>query len=248
MLLPESKAAHYIKDELSIQTADYDEVWEYLRKVKWTTDKTKKLICGEKISWAVVDAVGKDNAHILSLSPIALWKAVKNEVEIQGMRNAYLRDGVCWVKWAAWLDEAIRKEGKQIDEKQASDALIEERKKADKYAGMESYEAISASGEDAGEEVSPSRDGDHILLLPLIQLFHTSRRLQKVQGSLIAPRHISWMLAHSTTMAQSIPPVLFTLESRRQNKRELSLESCRVISLSKLASFLQARRDTLWMC
>ena len=137
-----------------MQVSGYDDVWEYLRGDEWAQGQSLKLICGEKVSWAAVDSVGSPNAHILAQSPIAFWKAVKNDVQVQGMRDAYLRDGACWAKWAAWLEREIKVKGKDIDEKQASDALIEVRKKADKYAGMEAYDAISASAEDAGESFS----------------------------------------------------------------------------------------------
>lgn len=134
-----------------MQVHDYEDLWKYLTSGKWTDDSSskKKLICGENVSWAVVESVGIPNAHILTQSPLSFWKAVKNEVEVEGMRRAYLRDGVCWAKWAAWLEEAVRFRKETIDEKQAADALIKLRQQTDKYAGMESYDAISASGENA---------------------------------------------------------------------------------------------------
>lgn len=151
-LLPTSSEAYrYVTEELKVRVQAYDDVWTHLISGGWTSDGDRKLVCGEKASWAIVNSVGQPQSHILVQSPISLWKAVKNDVEVQGMRNAYLRDGVCWAKWAAWLEEAIAVKGERVDEKQASDELIEERKRADRYAGMESYDAISASGENAGK-------------------------------------------------------------------------------------------------
>ncbi len=40
-------------------------------------------------------------------SPVALMKSVKNEAEIQGFRNAMLRDGVAMVKFLKWLRPAV---------------------------------------------------------------------------------------------------------------------------------------------
>ncbi|UZJ51629.1 hypothetical protein CBS101457_000949 [Exobasidium rhododendri] len=149
LLAPSSEAYRYVIEDLKVQVEPYESLWDHLSSGDCTNDGSKKLVCGEKVSWAVVNSVGKPKAHILKQSPISFWKAVKNRVEIDGMRRAYLRDGVCWVKWAAWLDEAIRVKGERIDEKSASEALIREREKAERYAGMESYDAISASGENA---------------------------------------------------------------------------------------------------
>jgi Xaa-Pro aminopeptidase len=111
------------------------------------------------------------------------------------MRRAYLRDGVCWVKWAAWLDELIRVKKETIDEKAASDALIEIRKKAERYAGMESYDAISASGENAGENkwvtkrASVGEDENIAHLDFPRQLYRTTKHRKKDRESLTARHH-----------------------------------------------------------
>lgn len=36
-------------------------------------------------------------------------KAVKNDVEIDGLRHAYMRDGASFVRFFAWLEETIGK-------------------------------------------------------------------------------------------------------------------------------------------
>ncbi|MTI45408.1 Xaa-Pro aminopeptidase [Roseibium hamelinense] len=59
-------------------------------------------LAGEGIATAITRAGGK----ILEASdPILLPKAVKNEVEIQGARDAHLRDAVAYVKFLHWFDE-----------------------------------------------------------------------------------------------------------------------------------------------
>lgn len=44
-------------------------------------------------------------------SPIAPMKAVKNEAEIRGMKQAMLQDGVSLVRWLRWLEEAVPQGG-----------------------------------------------------------------------------------------------------------------------------------------
>lgn len=140
-------------EDLHVRVHPYDFIWQYLINGYWQGHgDAPRLVCDEKATWAMVNAVGAPNAHILptAASPIALWKAVKNDVEVQGMRNAYLRDGVCWVRWAAWLDEVVRVNKKEIDEYAAVRQLIELRERTPFYGGMEAYDGISASGENAG--------------------------------------------------------------------------------------------------
>src|SRR5216683_2289114 len=47
--------------------------------------------------------------YSLAPSIIEEMKSVKNEVEIQGLKRAYLRDGACYVQFLAWLDEKMAK-------------------------------------------------------------------------------------------------------------------------------------------
>ena len=75
-------------------------------------------------------------------------KAVKNEQEIQGLRNAYLRDGVAYVRWLAWLEQKLQ-QGYDITEYEAAWRLTEYRRKQKHYRGL-AYENISASGPNAG--------------------------------------------------------------------------------------------------
>jgi Xaa-Pro aminopeptidase len=42
-------------------------------------------------------------------SPITLMKAIKNETELQGMRQAHIRDAVALVSFLAWLEAAVTK-------------------------------------------------------------------------------------------------------------------------------------------
>lgn len=41
-------------------------------------------------------------------SPVTLRKAIKNETELVGMREAHLRDAVAIVEFLTWLDDKAR--------------------------------------------------------------------------------------------------------------------------------------------
>jgi Xaa-Pro aminopeptidase len=57
-----------------------------------TCTTTKKIVC------QVLEA----------RSPVTLRKAIKNETELDGMREAHLRDAVAIVEFLTWLDEKAR--------------------------------------------------------------------------------------------------------------------------------------------
>lgn len=87
-------------------------------------------------------------------SPIPLWKAVKNETEIDGERQAHIRDGVAMVNFLYWLKHRetdssgclLDEEGKAVTEISAAQHLEEERMRQENYMGP-SFAPIVAVGE-----------------------------------------------------------------------------------------------------
>jgi Xaa-Pro aminopeptidase len=79
--------------------------------------------------------------------PCILAKAVKNDTELQGARNAQIRDGAAVIRFLAWLDDAIAS-GRKITELEAAAALEAERRKDPFYRGP-SFDTISAAGPNA---------------------------------------------------------------------------------------------------
>ena len=80
-------------------------------------------------------------------SIIEEWKAVKNPVELEGLKAAYIRDGVAYVRWLAWLEYKIS-QGYDITEYEAAWRLTEFRRMGKNYRGL-AYENISAAGPNA---------------------------------------------------------------------------------------------------
>ncbi|MEM8951346.1 MAG: aminopeptidase P family protein [Pseudomonadota bacterium] len=79
--------------------------------------------------------------------PCILAKAIKNEIELQGARDAQIRDGAAVTRFLAWLDDAIEN-GETITELDAAAALAAERRKDPLYRGP-SFDTISAAGPNA---------------------------------------------------------------------------------------------------
>jgi Xaa-Pro aminopeptidase len=94
-------------------------------------------------------------------------KSIKNEVELEGMRRAYIRDGVAFVrvsviwlpvyvahasceqvKFLGWLDHKIS-QGYEVTEWEAAFQLDEFRRQNKHFMGL-AYENISAAGPNAG--------------------------------------------------------------------------------------------------
>ena len=97
------------------------------------------------------------NYHLCSLigparlvacpSPVQGWKAVKNELEIAGMRDCHLQDGLAMVKFLHWLDRCMQNE-RAVSEWDAAVKLGQLRAEIPGYQG-DSFETISAYGPSA---------------------------------------------------------------------------------------------------
>jgi Xaa-Pro aminopeptidase len=84
----------------------YDAVWNDLKALG--KKKQKVWIDPATTNRRVVDELRGSNFH-LAASPITAMKAVKNEVQINGIVNAHRRDGVAMVKFLKWLEKAVPK-------------------------------------------------------------------------------------------------------------------------------------------
>lgn len=56
-----------------------------------------------------------------------MMKAIKNPVEVKGMENAHIRDGVALTNFLSWLEETLEK-GEEVSEVSAAEKLLEFRK------------------------------------------------------------------------------------------------------------------------
>jgi Xaa-Pro aminopeptidase len=88
------------------------------------------------------------------MSPLQLMKAVKNAVEMQGMRNAHERDAVALVSFFAWLEGALKggvdaRTGGRLDfaltEYSVSDVLESFRAAQERFVGL-SFPTIAGMG------------------------------------------------------------------------------------------------------
>ncbi|XP_047039871.1 xaa-Pro aminopeptidase ApepP-like isoform X3 [Helicoverpa zea] len=107
---------------------------------------------------AGVDVLKTPLNLISEISPVALMKLIKNEVELQGFRECHKRDGIAVVRLLKWLHDQIDC-GKTVTEIQAADKLLEFRKEESNFMGP-SFETIPGAGPNGAIiHYSPSRDG-----------------------------------------------------------------------------------------
>ena len=84
---------------------------------------------------------------IKSQDPCSLPKACKNDVEINGMKDCHVRDGVAVSKFLYWIDQQVASDN-LIDEEELASKLDSLRSEQDLFKGL-SFGTISAAGSNA---------------------------------------------------------------------------------------------------
>lgn len=128
----------------SVRVHSYGEVGQYVSSLKAAG---RILIDAGSLNFetgkAIAECFGNENT-VSGESPVELAKSVKNDVEIEGFRKAYVQDGIVQTRFFKWLEEEMTA-GKRITESDASDKLHELRAAMPDFLD-ESFETISAYG------------------------------------------------------------------------------------------------------
>ncbi|KAI1384481.1 aminopeptidase-like protein [Hypoxylon trugodes] len=108
----------------------------------------KKFLISNKASWALKRALGGEDLVEEIRSPIGDSKAVKNETELEGMRQCHIRDGAALSEFFAWLEHQLIVKKVTLDEVEAADKLEACRAKQKDFVGL-SFPTISSTGPNA---------------------------------------------------------------------------------------------------
>ncbi|KAF8581277.1 Creatinase/aminopeptidase [Ramaria rubella] len=173
----------------------YEAVWEDLKLLGASLkDKEQdKILLGTKTSLAIANALGEENV-ILTRSPIADAKSLKNDTELEGFRQCHIRDGAALVKYFAWLEEELNK-GSSISESQAAAKLKEYRSTLPLFKGL-SFETISSTGPN-GAIIHYSPDPKNSATIKKDQMYLCDSGAQFLDGTTDVTR--TWHFGTPTT-------------------------------------------------
>ncbi|KAF4582930.1 xaa-pro aminopeptidase [Ophiocordyceps camponoti-floridani] len=149
-------AKSYLSDN-DVQTKPYETFFPDAQRI--ASEMLEKSLSSEclapetffmsnKGSWALRRALGGDGTVDETRSPIGDAKAIKNEVEIRGMRECHIRDGAALIEFFAWLEDQLVAKKATLDEVQAATKLEDLRSKHQHFVGL-SFPTISSSGPNA---------------------------------------------------------------------------------------------------
>lgn len=139
--LDETLRSQFAQDH--VETLPYDGIYDAVKQIKGdAVVMLDKATVNFKITSSLPEAVTIKACK----NPSQLWKAIKNEVELENNRKAHIKDGVAVTNFMYWLKTSIGKT--RITEVSAADYLEECRKAQENFIEI-SFDTISAYNENA---------------------------------------------------------------------------------------------------
>lgn len=133
----------------------YNDIYE---EVKAYGKGEALLIDPRKMNYALYNNISDEAVKVELVNPEIPFKAIKNEVEIENIRKAQIKDSIAHVRFMKWLKENIGKQ--KITEISASEKLDSFRKEMGNYI-RPSFEPISSFGAHAAiVHYAPSPETD----------------------------------------------------------------------------------------
>ncbi|SCI88516.1 Xaa-Pro dipeptidase [uncultured Clostridium sp.] len=106
----------------------YNDIYEF---VKTIDEKENVLLDDEKVNYSIYNNLPNEVKKINGLNPTMNFKAVKNSIELENIRNSHLKDGIAFTKFMYWLKNSVGKV--EISEISAAEKLESLRREQDGF-------------------------------------------------------------------------------------------------------------------
>lgn len=141
LFINEERLGQEVKDVLAqdgVIFHPYNELYDFAKSLD---SSETVLIDPDGINYALAQSIPSEVSVVEATNPTILFKAIKNEIEVENLRKSHIKDAVAHTKFMYWLKTNIEKE--TITEMSASDKLEAFRKEQEGYL-WPSFEPISA--------------------------------------------------------------------------------------------------------
>lgn len=184
LLVTQKQAVWFVRNvsEVSevreVVTADYAVLEDALRSSK--ADCGRLFVDPATLNWhtcQLIRSIFSEAELCFGTSPVIVRKAVKNKKEIEGIRRAFIEDGVAMETFLYWLETNVKR-GTQLTEWEASEKMTALRAGIEGNCGN-SFENISAYGPNAAlPHYSTTREGAALLRPRGLYLIDTGGQFQ----------------------------------------------------------------------
>lgn len=135
----EETRSHF--DPKIIEILPYQEIESFFKRL--SEDSKKVLADLSQLNWRLYLALGSNAKD--GVSCITLSKSLKNPIEIEGIRQAHIRDGVALTAFLCWLETTVRNAPNSISEYDVTEKIEEFRQKMQYHMGP-SFTTIAGYG------------------------------------------------------------------------------------------------------
>ncbi|KAH9530015.1 Xaa-Pro aminopeptidase 1, variant 2 [Dermatophagoides farinae] len=100
---------HEITDQMSmslIEIHPYESITEFIRSFV-SINPSDKIWISNKSSYALVNLIPESRRILTGVSPVCCLKAIKNQIELDGMRRAHIKDAVALCELFAWIEDEV---------------------------------------------------------------------------------------------------------------------------------------------
>ncbi|XP_053977342.1 xaa-Pro aminopeptidase ApepP [Hylaeus volcanicus] len=122
----------------------YEDVHTFLKQTASSCTNNEKIWISNGSSYALHTDCGEAKKHT-AITLINVMKAIKNNVEIEGMKAAHIRDAVALVKYFGWLENQIKSNKEIVTEVSGATQLEKFRQEQEHFVGL-SFPTISSVG------------------------------------------------------------------------------------------------------
>ncbi len=122
-------------EKANVEIMPYDSIGEFLGEIN---EGTILLDAARTSTW-IFSAIKIKVIEAMDIT--TRFKAIKNDIQIENIKNAMVRDGVAMVKFISWLKKTIK--SRSITEIEASDKIEELRRQGENFYDL-SFASISA--------------------------------------------------------------------------------------------------------
>lgn len=143
LFINEQKLSEEVKDVLvkdHVILHPYNDIYDFTEKL---SSNEVVLLDPARLNYALYNRIPSNVKTVEAINPALLFKAVKNEVEIENIKRAHIKDAIAHTKFMYWVKTHYNKE--TITELSASDKLEALRAEQENFL-WPSFEPISAYG------------------------------------------------------------------------------------------------------
>ncbi|CBI36798.3 unnamed protein product, partial [Vitis vinifera] len=186
LFIDDSKVSPEVMDHLKnagIELRPYESILAEIKNLAakgahlWLDTSSRK---NKSEAYGVANGQSGVPTGVYKISPILLAKAVKNQAELEGMRNSHLRDAAALAQFWSWLEEEILK-GVLLTEVDVADKLLQFRSMQAGFLDT-SFDTISASGAN-GAIIHYKPNPDSCSIVDVKKMFLLDSGAQYIDGT-----------------------------------------------------------------